>query len=717
MPQNPEASDPAVNADLSDDQAIYEGWAAIAGEPAAEADGPSHGRSGHAPASFDTIAATLTKMQVAAAAHPGSILVLAGAGTGKTSTLTAAVAHRIAVDRIPPHRVLAVTFTNKAAHEMATRIRTALGVEAALCWLGTFHGLAARQLRASPEVAHLRENFDILDADDARRILRRVMKALNLSTDEDESGKRDPVKIVANHIAKFKDRLMTPKSAATHVENRIAEANRAKVPIDAAGLKAAARAYGEYQARLKEANAADFGDLLLWPTLALHHDADYRARWTGKFDWVHADEYQDVNFAQYTWLKMLASRGKRLFVVGDDDQSIYGWRGADVAFIRQFKRDFPDAVDIRLEENFRSTGHILAAANAIIAEDKSRLGKTLFTRKGQGARVELMSFRDGESEAGGLAEALIARKRDGARWGEMAVLYRNNFLSRAFEEALMRARIPYCLVGDVGFYARAEIKDALALLRLATTPDDRQSNEAFRRVINEPRRGFGAKAIEVLEHDASFFGVSLLKAVETAALPPKAKEAGLIFVQHIRAIGADSNLTLADQLSLLIDRTGYRAMLRESRAENADQKLENLAELVDIAGGFPNARQLLDHAALATGREGDGRGDRVSLMTLHKAKGLEFPHVFLPAFETGIIPSPYGDLDEERRLAYVALTRAMRQVRISWALFRRGPTEPSPFLDAIPNDSRLFLSRLDPKHLSPNAKAGLRRVAGRLLRR
>ena len=354
-------------------------------EPVPRAAASLEERTGHAAASFDAIAATLTETQVAAAAHHGSILVLAGAGTGKTSTLTAAVAHRVAVDCIPPHRVLAVTFTNKAASEMANRIRAALGPNSAPYWLGTFHGLAARQLRASPEVASLRENFDILDADDARRILRRVMKALNLSTDEDESGRRDPVKIVAGHIAKFKDRLMTPKAAAAHVENRIAEANRTKTPIDAAGLLAAARAYGEYQARLREANAADFADLLLWPTLALFHDTDYRARWSGKFDWVHADEYQDVNFAQYTWVKMLALNGKRLFAVGDDDQSIYGWRRADVAFIRQFKRDFPDAVDVRLEENFRSTGHILAAANAIIAEDKARLGKTLFTRKGQGA--------------------------------------------------------------------------------------------------------------------------------------------------------------------------------------------------------------------------------------------------------------------------------------------------------------------------------------------
>src|SRR5208337_743889 len=298
MSHRPDLDDPGVDYDPGAEHAAYDEWAAIAGEPVPCAAVSLEERTGHAAASFDAFAATLTDTQIAAAAHPGSILVLvlAGAGTGKTSTLTAAVAHRVAVDGIPPHRVLAVTFTNKTASEMANRIRAALGPDSAPYWLGTFHGLAARQLRGSPEVASLRENFDILDADDARRMLRRVMKALNLSTDEDESGRRDPVKIVAGHIAMFKDRLMTPKAAAAYVENRIAEANRAKAAIDAAGLLAAASAYGEYQARLREANAADFGDLLLWPTLALFQDADYRARWSGKFDWVHADEYQDVNF-------------------------------------------------------------------------------------------------------------------------------------------------------------------------------------------------------------------------------------------------------------------------------------------------------------------------------------------------------------------------------------------------------------------------------------
>ena len=314
--------EPTFDIDPDGDAAAYDEWAALAGEPARPP--PDHPQRDFADnqASFDAIASSLTKTQIKAASHPGSILVLAGAGTGKTSTLTAAVAHRIAVDKIPPHRVLAVTFTNKAAGEMAGRIRAALGPDAAPHWLGTFHGLAARQLRAGPEVASLRDNFDILDADDSRRILRRIMKAMNLSSDEDEGGKRDPVKIVAGHIGKFKDLLMTPKGARSHVENRIAEGNRTGAAIDVAGLTMAAKVYPEYQTRLREANAADFGDLLLWPTLALVNDADYRARWAGKFDWVHADEYQDVNFAQYTWLKALASHARRMFVVGDDDQSI-----------------------------------------------------------------------------------------------------------------------------------------------------------------------------------------------------------------------------------------------------------------------------------------------------------------------------------------------------------------------------------------------------------
>lgn len=669
-------------------------------------------------ASYEAIAQTLTREQAQAAAHCGPILVLAGAGTGKTSTLTAAVVHRIAVDRIPASRILAVTFTNKAAAEMASRIRAALDGQDAPSWLGTYHGLAARQLRDAPEIAELRPDFDIVDADDSRRFVKRVMKAQGLADGEEaESGARDPLKIMCNRIAKFKDNLITPAGAEVWVEAKIAKADRFREPIDPHALRATARVYADYQRALREANAADFGDLLLWPTLAMRRDEAYRARWARRFDWLAADEYQDVNFAQYAWLKTLAADHGRLFCVGDDDQAIYGWRGSDIAYIRRFSQDFPQAVQVRLEENFRSTGHILEAANALIEKDRNRLGKTLYTRKEQGDRIEIVAYRDAQAEAAGVVEEILARRAEGALWHDIAVLYRSSFLSRGFEEALMRARIPHVIVGDVGFYQRVEIKDALALLRLAATPDDRQSDEAFRRVINEPRRGFGAKAMEIVEAEASFRNVSLLRALDTAPLPAKARAAGLQFSQHIRGIGEDRSHTLADQISLLVDATGYRAMLRESKAETSEDRLENLQELIALAAEFHTARELLDHAALATGRPGEDETDRVRLMTMHKAKGLEFPHVFLPAWEAGVFPSDYGDADEERRLAYVALTRGMRRISISHCGFRRGYGQPSPFIDDIPdaNSVRGRLRALD--SASDRRPAVPRRTAIHLRRR
>ena len=633
----------------------------------------------------DALAGNLTPDQARAAAQYGSVLVLAGAGTGKTKTLTAAVVHRIAVGGFAPSRILAVTFTNKAAAEMNARIQAALDDGPAPSWLGTFHGLAARQLRIEPEVAGLRPGFDILDADDSRRIVKRTLKALNLAGGEDgvDIG-RDPLKTMCNRLSKFKDSLITPAEAPSRVEAMIAEANRSGLPVDAPGLRASTRVYQQYQRRLGEANAADFGDLLLWPTRAMQVNESYCTRWAERFDCVLADEFQDVNFAQFTWLRLLAAEHGQIFCVGDDDQSVYGWRGANVGFIRRFTRDFPGASVFRLEENFRSTGHILAAANAVIAQDPARLGKTLYTRKPAGDPVEIVAFRNADAEVSGIVTEIQRRHAEGLAWDDMAILYRSNALSRGLEEALMRARIPYALIGDVGFYQRAEIKDALALLRLAATPDDAQSDEAFRRVINTPARGFGAKAMDILETEAAWRHVPLLVAIETAPLPPRARSAGLAFVDAVRGIGRDSEATLADQLSLLLDATGYRAMLRASRAETTEGRLENLQELIGLAGGFHTARELLDHAALSTGGPDDDKTDRVRLMTLHKAKGLEFPHVFLPAWEVGVFPPDYGDAAEERRLAYVALTRGMRRVTISFCDYRRGPAGPSHFIDDIP---------------------------------
>ena len=634
----------------------------------------------------------ITAAQQEAAMRTGAVLVLAGAGTGKTKTLTLGVAHRIQQRGILPSRILTVTFTNKAAQEMGNRIRAALGGEGVPFWMGTFHGLGARQLRTEPEVAGLRPGFDILDADDTRRIVKRVMKSMNLRGEDDGSGfDRDPVKTMCNRLSKLKDSLVTPEEAAVHIEAKIAAQAAAGMLDDPDGWRIAGRVYAEYQRTLRDSNAADFGDLLLWPTKAMMRDLAYRDRWSGRFDCLLADEYQDVNQAQYTWLRLFGARHGEVFVVGDDDQSVFGWRGADVGFIRRFGQDFPGATQVRLEENFRSTGHILAGANAVIARDPKRLGKTLFTNRAPGDPIEVIGFRNAEEEARGIVAEMIRRHAQGIAWEAMAVLYRGNALSRGFEEALVRGRVPYVLVGDVGFYQRAEIKDALALLRILATPDSVQADEAFRRVINVPTRGFGAKALDELEQEAAFRQCPLLRALETAALPPRARAAGLAFVDAIAAVGRDLDATVADQVSLLLEATGYRAMLRESRAETTEGRLENLQELILLAGGFHTARELLDHAALsASGPREEGAADRVQLMTLHRSKGLEFGHVFLPAWEQGVFPPEYGDADEERRLAYVAITRGMRRVTISHCEFRRGYNPPSRFLADIPAAHRKF---------------------------
>ena len=633
----------------------------------------------------------LTPAQTAAATQPGSALVLSGAGSGKTRTLTAAVAYRIDVRGIAASRVIAVTFTNRAAAEMAGRIRTALGGGRPPTWLGTYHSLGARQLRAEPEVAGLRPGFDILDADDSRRIVKRILKAMNLAGGDDGTGVgRDPLKVMCNRLSKFKDNLITPDEAPARIEAMIAEARRTDTVVDEHGLRASARVYAEYQRTLRDSNNADFGDLLLWPTRAMQVMPSYQVRWSQRFDCLHADEFQDVNHAQYCWIRLICGNGE-VFVVGDDDQAIYSWRGSDIDYIRRlFKRDFPAAVQIKLEENFRSTGHIVAAANAVISQDSTRLAKTLFTRKPEGNPIEIVCFRNAEAEATGIVAEMTHRHAEGVGWDQMAVLYRVNALSRTIEEALMRARVPYVLIGDVAFWQRAEIKDALALLRLATTPDDTQADEAFRRVINVPARGFGAKTLEIVEAEAAWRKVSLLVALETAQLTPKVRAAGLAFVDAVRGVGRNADDTLADQLSLLLDATGYRTMLRTSRAETTEGRLDNLQELIDLAGGFHTARELLDHAALSTSGPNEEETARVRLMTLHKGKGLEFSHVFLAAWEAGILPPDRGDISEERRLAYVALTRGQHRVTITHCEHRRGYMVPSCFIDDIPEQHRVL---------------------------
>jgi len=631
----------------------------------------------------------LTPAQDAAATHDGPILVLAGAGSGKTKTLTAAVGWRIASMGTPASRILAVTFTNKAAGEMRERVQAMLGGGAAPYWLGTFHGLGARQLRHEPEVAGLRHGFDILDAEDSKRLVKRSMAALGFDIRPGAEGAAYSPKALSKAIGRLKDALVLPGQAMAHVEAQVAEGARNGMPVDPAGARVTAQVYVEYQRRLQEANLADFGDLLLFPTIAMQRDEAYRLRWAGRFDSIFCDEYQDVNHGQYTWLMLLGQDHRRIFVVGDDDQSVYSFRGSDIRFIRSFTRDFPEALQVRLEENFRSTGHILAAANAVIACDTQRLGKTLYTSKGMGERIEIVAFRGPQEEAAGIAAEMVRRHAGGVAWDSMALLFRGNALARGYEEALLRAQVPYQLLGDTSFYQRAEVKDALALLRLAARPEDPQSDDAFRRVANVPARGLGAKVMQAIEAEAQAKGCSLLIAARTAELNPKAREAALAFADIVLDANADFTLSLADQLSVLLDRTGYRAMLRESRADGAEARTENLQELLRLAGAFHNADALLEHGALSgqgAERQGDGDG-QVRLMTLHKGKGLEFDHVFLPAWESGLFPADYSDMGEERRLAYVALTRGRERVTVSYCAFRRGFTKASCFIEDLPADN------------------------------
>ena len=631
--------------------------------------------------------ADLTAEQRQAARATGAVLVLAGAGSGKTRSLVAGIDARIVERRIPPDRILAVTFTNKAAGEMRERIRSSLGVDAPH-WLGTFHALGARMLRIEPEVAGLRPGFDVLDAGDSQRILRRLLAEATASLGGDDRGEgrdRKLLKTIGDRISRMKDQLVTDRTVSDHVEALVAERRARRQPCDEPGWRLTVRVYRLYQAELRTLNAADFGDLVLWPALALRRDESYRKRWSERFDCVLTDEFQDVNRAQMVWLRELSRGHGELFCVGDDSQSIYSWRGADIGYIRRFQADFPGATVVRLEENFRSTGHILDAANAVIAHDRSRLDKRLFTRLGQGLPVEVVATQDGDAEAIAIAQEIGRRAAEGVPYEDMAILYRANRLSRVLEEQLLAARIPYCIVGDTGFYQRVAVKDALALLRLSACPEDRQSDEAFRRVANKPTRGLGAKALGLIEVEAGWREVPLLEAMDTAPLP-KATAARLAeFKATVMAAGMLQG-KLADRLHFLLDRTGYVAMLRAGEEDEADVALENLAELGRLADGFATVTDLLEHAALAAAGPREQSEGRVQLMTLHRAKGLEFPHVFLPGWNAGIFPSASADdVDEELRLAYVGLTRGMRRVSVCWSRFRDGrPTGASPLVGFLP---------------------------------
>ena len=622
------------------------------------------------------------EQRAAVEALDGPVLVLAGAGTGKTKVLTTRIAHILATRRAFPGQILAVTFTNKAAREMQERVGALVGAAVeGMPWLGTFHAIAARILRRHAELVGLRPSFTILDTDDQIRLLKQVMAA------EDVDDKRWPARMIAGQIDRWKNRGLTPEKVPDGEAEEVANGRGRKI-------------YAAYQERLATLNATDFGDLLMLNLALFQKHPDVLATYHDRFRYVLVDEYQDTNVAQYLWLRLLAQGRRNVCCVGDDDQSIYGWRGAEVGNILKFEKDFPGAVVIRLERNYRSTSHILAAASGLIAANQGRLGKTLWTEEEGGEPVRVAGYWDGEEEARAVAEEIEALHRKGERLSDMAILVRAGFQTRAFEERFITLGVPYRVIGGPRFYERQEIRDALAYLRVVSEPDD---DLAFERIVNLPKRGLGDATMQVLHGIARIERVSLVRAarsaVETDELKPKARATLRDFVDSLgRWNRLSQELPHTELAEMILDESGYTAMWQNDKSPEAPGRLDNLKELVQAMGYFENLTGFLEHVSLVMENEEANPGDQVTLMTLHGAKGLEFRNVFLPGWEEGVFPSQrtldengMAGLEEERRLAYVGLTRARVRAYVSHVANRRIYNQwqsciPSRFVDELPPD-------------------------------
>ena len=628
----------------------------------------------------------------------GPVLVLAGAGTGKTAALTARLAHLIASRLAWPSQILSVTFTNKAAREMKNRVsQISGGAIEGMPWLGTFHSVAARMLRSHAELVGLQSNFTILDTDDQLRVLKQLIGAANL----DE--KRWPARQLAGLIDRWKNRGWTPEQVDAGESEGFAAGRGSDL-------------YAQYQERLKTLNACDFGDLLLHMLRIFRAHPDVLGGYRDRFRYILVDEYQDTNQAQYEWLKLLCEPRRNLCCVGDDDQSIYSWRGAEVANILKFEHDFPGAKVIRLEQNYRSTSHILAAADGLIAHNAGRLGKTLWTDAGEGETVRVIGIWDGPEEARRIGEEIESHQVRGGSLDDVAILVRAQFQTREFEERFIAIGLAYQIIGGFRFYERAEIRDAIAYLRLIAQPAD---DLAFERIVNQPKRGLGDKAIATIHRHARATQEPLLLAAAsilgTDELTPQARRSLGNFVADIarwremsgssspgfpgegdRAERGGGGLPHPELARIMLDESGYTAMLQADRSAESAGRLENLAELARAMEEYETLQAFLEHVSLVMDNDEARQGDRVTIMTIHAAKGLEFDIVYLPGWEEGVFPSQramdeggLAALEEERRLAYVAITRARRKATILHAANRRiygqwTSSIPSRFLAELP---------------------------------
>ena len=626
-------------------------------------------------------AARLNPPQRAAVlATEGPVLMLAGAGTGKTAALTARLAHLVATRRAYPSQILCVTFTNKAAREMRERVAHHLGPGAeGIPWLGTFHSICAKMLRRHAELVGLQANYTIIDTDDQLRLL----KALITEADLDE--KRWPARQLAGLIDRWKNRGLNPGDLDA-VENE-AYANGRGTAL-----------YARYQERLKQINACDFGDLMLHMLNILRQHPDILADYQRRFRYIMVDEYQDTNAVQYLWLRLLAQGHKNICVVGDDDQSIYSWRGAEVANILRFEKDFPGAEVIRLEQNYRSTPHILGAASGLIRANSQRHDKTLWTEVNGGDKVKVIGVWDAPEEARRVGEAIERLEREGAALNQVAILVRAQYQTREFEDRFIQIGINYRIIGGFRFYERAEIRDALAYLRLIAQPQD---DLAFERIHNQPKRGLGAKALEAMHSHARRTGLPLaaaaLQLADSDELPKRtAITIGGLMHQFLHWREQAEVLTPADLLRLVLEESGYNAMLAADRTPESAGRAENLSELARAMEEYQTLGDFLEHVSLVMDNDRSDAEETVTIMTIHAAKGLEFDNVFCVGWEEGVFPSQraideggLASLEEERRLAYVAITRARRHCTILHAANRRiygqwVSSIPSRFIEDLP---------------------------------
>jgi DNA helicase II / ATP-dependent DNA helicase PcrA len=610
----------------------------------------------------------------------GPVLVLAGAGTGKTAALTARLAHLLYTRKAWPSELLSVTFTNKAAREMKERVGRIVGeaVEG-MPWLGTFHSIGAKMLRRHAELVGLKSNFTILDTDDQLRL----MKQLILAADIDE--KRWPARMLGGYIDRWKNKGWTPDQV---------DAGEAEGYAGGKGAKL----YALYQARLRDLNACDFGDLLQHMLVILKGHRDVLEHYQQRFRYILVDEYQDTNQAQYLWLRLLAQERRNLCCVGDDDQSIYSWRGAEVSNILRFEKDFPGAKIIRLEQNYRSTPQILAAASGLIAQNAGRLGKTLWTEEDEGDKVQVIGVWDGPEEARRVGDELETIQHRGGRLDDCAILVRAQFQTREFEDRFIAIGLPYRIVGGFRFYERAEIRDALAYLRVIAQPAD---DLAFERIVNVPKRGLGDKAVAKLHQLARAEGIPLTLAaariLDTDELTAQARKSlGNLVGDFARWRARLEELPHPELARLVLDESGYTAMLQADRSAESAGRLENLAELARAMEEYETLGAFLEHVSLVMDNDADREADKVTIMTIHAAKGLEFDNVFLAGWEEGVFPSQRAldeggnaSLEEERRLAYVAITRARKRCVILHAANRRiygqwTSSIPSRFVTELP---------------------------------